>query len=61
MIKKLTFIPGKEYGTSTGSIITMKALITMRGEQYVECNENDLRYKASELTEVIEPGITEIK
>jgi len=46
---KLTFEHGKQYGTASGAIISIKALITMRGEQYVECYENNNRYRASEL------------
>lgn len=52
----------KEYATASGSVITMKSLVTIKGTQYVHCYENDTRYPAAELTEVveIEPGITEI-
>jgi len=51
---KLTFINGKEFGTTNGAFISMKALITIHGEQHVECYENNNRYKISELTETLD-------
>ena len=48
----LTLIHKKEFATKTGRIITMKALVTIHGKQYVECYEDGNRYEAKELTEV---------
>ncbi|MEA4975976.1 MAG: hypothetical protein VB046_09600 [Paludibacter sp.] len=55
-MKKLTFNHGKQYGTQTGCIITMKALITITtpeySEQLVECYEDKTRYKPDDLIEI---------
>lgn len=51
-MKLLTFIHRKEFTIGDGNILTMKALLTIHGEQYVEVYENDKRYKATELIEV---------
>ena len=42
----------KEYFTTSGKIITMKKLVTIHDQQFVECYENDKRYKVDELQEV---------
>jgi len=36
----------------TGKVITMKALVTIHKQQFVDCNENENRYPATELEEV---------
>ena len=42
----------KPFLTKQDEVITMKALLTILGEQYVECYENDIRYKLSEITQI---------
>lgn len=55
-MKTITFEPGKQYGTQTGCIITMKSLITIKTKdfygQFVECEEDNLRYNVENLIEV---------
>jgi len=53
MIKPLTFTYLKEFVTISGKIIKMKSLISMHGVQSVECMENDQRYPATTVNEVI--------
>lgn len=48
----LTFQYLKPFRTSAGNIVTMKALITMHGVQYVEIHEDEHRYPVSELHEL---------
>ena len=43
----------KEYVTPECKLITMKALVTMHGVQYVDSYENETRYPAESLQEVI--------
>ena len=52
-MKQLTFIHQKEFVTGSGKQISMKALVTIHGVQFVECYENDQRYSATELQEII--------
>jgi len=40
------------FRTPTGTIITMKALFTINGQQFVECYETTQRYKPDQLTDV---------
>lgn len=47
--KGLTFQYLQPFRTSGGQIVTMKALLTIHGNQYVEVNENSLRYKPKDL------------
>ncbi len=37
----MEFIHLKEYVTQSGKIITMKALVTIHGIEYIECYENN--------------------
>jgi len=53
MNNPLIFSYLKEFVTPAGKLITMKALITMHGVQSVDCIENDQRYPAIGLQEVI--------
>jgi hypothetical protein len=39
--------------TGSGKQISMKSLVTIHGVQFVECYENDQRYSATELQEII--------
>lgn len=43
----------KQFGTPTGATITMKALVTIHDEEFVECYEDNTRHKASELIRVL--------
>jgi len=52
-MKKLSFIHQKEFSTPGGKIVRMKALVTIHGIQFVECYENDHRYPATEIQEII--------
>ena len=47
--KGMTFQYLRPFRTSGGQIVTMKALLTIHGNQYVEVNENSLRYKPKDL------------
>ena len=47
--KGLTLQYLQPFRTSGGQIVTMKALLTIHGNQYVEVNENSLRYKPKDL------------
>ena len=47
--KGLTFQYLQPFRTSGGQIVTMKALLTIHCNQYVEVNENSLRYKPKDL------------
>ena len=51
-MKPLTFTHKKEFTTGDGSVVTMKALLTILGDQFIEVYENSKRYRANELTEV---------
>jgi hypothetical protein len=50
----MEFIHEKEFVTNSGEIITMKALVTIHGQQFIECYENNIRYKVEELQELQE-------
>jgi len=52
-MNKIEFTHLKQFGTDTGAIITMKSLVTIHKERFVECYENNNRYKISELKEII--------
>ena len=47
--KGLTFQYLQPFRTSGGQIVRMKAILTIHGNQYVEVNENSLRYKPKDL------------
>ena len=47
--KGMTFQYLQPFRTSAGQIVTMKAILTIHGKQYVEVNENSLRYKPKDL------------
>ena len=49
-MNELKFNHLKAFTTDNGKIVTMKALLTIHGEQFVEVNENSTRYKSTELT-----------
>ena len=40
------------FRTPTDTIVTMKALLTINDQQFVECYENNQRYKPDQLTDV---------
>lgn len=52
-MNELKFNHLKAFVTANGKTVTMKALLTIHGEQFVEVNENSTRYKPTEITEVI--------
>ena len=45
----MTFQHKQPFRTTSGQIVTMKALVTIRDKQFVEVNENSLRYKPKDL------------
>ena len=49
---ELIFEHLKPYAINTGSVVTMKALITVHGKQFIEVYENSTLYKPIELTAV---------
>ena len=49
-MNELKFNHLKAFVTANGKTVTMKALLTIHGEQFVEVNENNTRYKSTELT-----------
>lgn len=55
-MKVLTFEHMKPFTTGNGSVVTMKALLTIHDEQFVEVYENSTRYKVTELTPVHNHG-----
>lgn len=42
----------KQFATNTGKTITLKALFTISGQQFIECYENNIRYKVEDLVEI---------
>jgi len=49
----MEFIYKKEFVVKeTGKIITMKSLVIIHKQQFVDCNENENRYPADEVKEV---------
>jgi len=53
MRKPLEFIHLKKFATGSGSIVTMKSLITVHDKQFVEFYEKVTPIPADELQEVI--------
>lgn len=51
-MKKLKFQNNKKFIDLQGNVVSMKALLTIHKEQFVEVYENNNRYKANELTEI---------
>ena len=52
MDNQIKFEYNKEFATGSGYTITMKALVTIHGVQYVECHEDNHRYPAIALVPV---------
>jgi hypothetical protein len=52
MNQPIKFVHRKEFATGSGLTITMKALVTIHGVQYVECYEDNMRYPVSQLVAV---------
>jgi len=50
--ENLKFQYNKQFGLKSGMIITMKSLVTIKGEKFVECHEDEIRYKPEELIEI---------
>lgn len=48
----MTFQYLKPFRTDVDDIVTMKALVTVCGEQYVEVHQNNTRYAPIELTPI---------
>lgn len=48
----MTFQYCQPFRTTDGDIVTMKALVTMHGEQAVEVHENNLRYAPAQLVPI---------
>lgn len=48
----LKFQYNKQFTTGSGGILTMKALITILGRQYVECHQNNDWHNPEDLKEV---------
>ena len=52
MNQPIKFVHRKEFATGSGLTITMKALVTINGVQYVEAYDDPHRYPASQLVAV---------
>ena len=55
----MTFEHLKPLKHKSGTIIRMKSLVTIHGNQYVDCNDSGKRYPATELRELTPEELSE--